>query len=56
MSLIALQFSRRALAIALLAGLAIRVAILADAGGLTARIMNEQQDSQIARSIVGAEG
>jgi len=46
----------RALAIAFVIGLAIRVAILANTGSLTTKIVDEQQYSQIARSIVAGHG
>jgi 4-amino-4-deoxy-L-arabinose transferase-like glycosyltransferase len=50
------QFTRRALLIAFGVGLAIRVAILANTGGLATKIVDEQQYSQIARSLVAGDG
>src|SRR4051812_2915659 len=50
------QFQRRTLAIAFLVGLALRLAILANTAGLTTKIVDEQQYSQIARSIVAGHG
>lgn len=46
----------RVLTTAFVLGLAVRVAILAGTGGLTTKIMDEQQYSQIARSIVAGYG
>jgi 4-amino-4-deoxy-L-arabinose transferase-like glycosyltransferase len=44
------------LAVGFAAGLAIRLAILANTGGLTAKIVDEQQYSQIARNLVAGHG
>ena len=48
--------SRRVLTIALIAGLLIRLAILSQTSGLGTKIVDEQQYSQIARSIVAGHG
>src|SRR5580765_7146811 len=44
------------LAVGVAAGLAIRLAILANTGGLTAKIVDEQQYSQIGRNLVAGHG
>jgi 4-amino-4-deoxy-L-arabinose transferase-like glycosyltransferase len=50
------EFPRRALTIAFVVGLAVRVAILVGTGGLTTKIMDEQQYRQIAQSLVAGDG
>jgi 4-amino-4-deoxy-L-arabinose transferase-like glycosyltransferase len=50
------QLPARVLTIAFVLGLAVRVAILAGTGGLTTKIMDEQQYSQIAQNIVAGHG
>ena len=50
------HFPARVLTMAFVLGLAVRVAILAGTGGLTTKIMDEQQYSQIAQSIVAGHG
>src|SRR5258708_14063495 len=50
------HFPARVLTMAFVLGLAVRVAILAGTGGLTTKIMDEQQYSQIAQSIVAVHG
>jgi 4-amino-4-deoxy-L-arabinose transferase-like glycosyltransferase len=56
MTRISAHFQTRVLTIAFIVGLAIRVAILTNTGGLTTKIMDEQQYSQIAQSIVAGHG
>src|SRR5947207_9623379 len=56
MTRISTHFPPRTLTIAFIVGLAIRVAILINTGGLTTKIMDEQQYSQIAQSIVAGNG
>jgi 4-amino-4-deoxy-L-arabinose transferase-like glycosyltransferase len=56
MTRISLQFPSRALTIAFVIGLAIRLVILANTGGLATKIIDEQQYSQIGRSIVAGHG
>ena len=50
------EFPRRALTIAFVIGLVIRLVILADTAGLGTKIMDEQQYSQIAQSLVAGDG
>jgi 4-amino-4-deoxy-L-arabinose transferase-like glycosyltransferase len=49
-------FPRRALTIAFIAGLAIRLIILANTGGLTTKIADEQHYRQIAQNIIAGHG
>jgi 4-amino-4-deoxy-L-arabinose transferase-like glycosyltransferase len=56
MTSISSNFARRFLTLAFLVGLAIRVAILANTGGLAPKIVDEQQYSQIAENIVAGHG
>ena len=48
--------ARSALAVAFAAGLLVRLAILANTGGLTAKIVDEQQYSRIAQNLVAGHG
>ena len=50
------QAPRRVLTIAFVVGLAVRVVILANTGGLGTKIMDEQQYSQIAQNIAAGHG
>src|SRR6266540_3980242 len=50
------EFSQRALTIAFVIGLVIRVVVLADTAGLGTKVMDEQQYSQIAHSLVAGDG
>jgi 4-amino-4-deoxy-L-arabinose transferase-like glycosyltransferase len=56
MTRISSRVAGRALAIVFVAGLVVRLAILADTGGLATQIMDEQQYSQIAQSLVAGDG
>jgi 4-amino-4-deoxy-L-arabinose transferase-like glycosyltransferase len=56
MERISSQTQRRGLTAAFIVGLAIRVAILGSTGGLTTKIVDEQQYSQIARSLDDGDG
>jgi 4-amino-4-deoxy-L-arabinose transferase-like glycosyltransferase len=48
--------ARSTLAVAFAAGLLVRLAILANTGGLTAKIVDEQQYSRIAQNLVAGHG